>query len=156
MTMNLYPYAWNCIIGKMPVLLCKLLSDPLRCRDEMGQLPKRGIYVFYESGKPVYVGRTNRMKKRIREHGSPSATKAATFAYLVAKRELVDRGTTPAAQSGKPSAHIISAARKRVGEMKFRIVEISDPIEQTLFEVYAAVQLGTTREQGGYNDFENH
>ena len=167
MTTNHNTDAWNCIINKMPVLLFELMSDTLRHRGAMGELPERGIYVFYESGKPIYVGRTNRMRKRIQEHGSPNATKAATFAYLVAKKDLEDIGTAPAVQSGKPSSRItnadvkkhpcvISAARQRIGEMKFRVVEITDPIEQTLFEVYAALVLGTTRAQGGYNDFENH
>lgn len=159
--------AWDSIISKMPALLNALRSDTLRDRRSTGKLPERGIYDFYEGGKPVYVGRTNRMKQRIREHSSPSATKAATFAYLVAKMDLEAKGIEPEAKSGKPSSRItnadlekypgiISTARERVGKMQFRVVEISDPIEQTLFEVYAAVQLGTTREQGGYNDFENH
>lgn len=167
MATNRNLYDWDSINSKMRVMLCKLMSDTPRHRDAMGKLPERDIYVFYENGKPIYVGRTNRMKQRIREHGSPNATKAATFAYLVAKKELKDKCTVPAAQPGKPSSRItntdvekrpciIRAARKRVGEMKFRVVEVSDPIEQTLFEVYAAVQLGTTLEQGGYNDFENH
>ena len=164
---NHKPQVWEDAVDKMPVLLCKLKSDTLRHRDDMGKLPERGIYVFYEGGKPIYVGRTNRMKRRVREHGSQSATKAATFAYLVAKRELEVKGVAPEAKPGKPSSRItkadvdkypgiISAARERVGKMQFRVVEITDPIEQTLFEVYAAVQLRTTREQGGYNDFENH
>ena len=160
-------YDWNSISIKMRGLLCKLMSDTPRRRDAMGELPERGIYVFYESGKPIYVGRTNRMRKRIQEHGSPSATKASTFAYLVAKRELEAIGISPVAQSGKPTSRItnkdvekhpciINAARERIGKMLFRVVEITDPIEQTLFEVYAALALETTRQQGGYNDFENH
>ena len=40
--------------------------------------------------------------------------------------------------------------------MGIRVVEVNDPIEQVVFEVYAALELGTTREQGGFNDFENH
>ena len=164
---NHKPQVWEDVVDKMPVLLCKLKSDTLRHRDDTGKLPEQGIYVFYEGGKPIYVGRTNQMKRRIRNHGSQSATTAATFAYLVAKRELEVKGITPEVKPGKPSSRItntdvakypgiISAARERVGKMQFRVVEITDPIEQTLFEVYAAVLLGTTREQGGYNAFENH
>ena len=151
----------------MPGLLCKLKSDTLRCRNATGKLPKRGIYVFYEGGKPIYVGRTNDMRRRIREHGSLNPTKAATFAYLIAKRKLKAKGIVPEAKSGKPASRItnadvenhpgiIKAARKRARKMQFRVVKVTDPIEQTLFEVYAALQLGTMRQQGGYNDFENH
>jgi hypothetical protein len=42
-------------------------------------------------------------------------------------------------------------AKERVGRMTVRVIEITDPIEQTLFEVYAALALATP-----YNDFENH
>lgn len=163
---NRRPQTWGDVVGKMPRLLCKLRSDTLRCRDAMGELPKRGIYVFYEGGKPIYVGRTNDMRRRILEHGSPNPTKAATFAYLIAKRELKAKGIVPEAKSGKPASRItnadvekhrgiIKAARKRVCKMQFRVVKVTDPIDQTLFEVYAALQLGTMRPDG-YNDFENH
>ena len=40
--------------------------------------------------------------------------------------------------------------------MEFRVVEIADPIEQTMFEIYAALRLKTTLEHCGYNDFQNH
>ena len=160
------PQTWDDVVGKMPGLLCKLKSDRLRCRAAIGKLPERGIYVFYEDGKPIYVGRTNDMRRRIREHGSRNATKAATFAYLIAKKELKAKGIVPEAKPGKPASRItnadvenhpdiIRAAGKRVCKMQFRVVKVTDPIEQTLFEVYAALQLGTMQ-QGGYNDFENH
>ena len=35
--------------------------------------------------------------------------------------------------------------------MKVRVVEIEDPIDQTIFEVYAHMELGTK-----FNSFENH
>ena len=46
-------------------------------------------------------------------------------------------------------------AKARVRRMEFRVVEIADPIEQTVFEVYAALRLPTIRPHG-YNDFQNH
>ena len=164
---NQKPQAWEDVADKMPKYLSALQSDTLRNRDKPCKLPEQGIYVFYENDKPIYVGRTNRMPKRILEHGSPTPTRAATFAYLVAKRELECRGITPEPKPGKPASRItnadvekhpgvISAARKRISKMQFRVVEINDPIEQTIFEVYATLNLGTTRQQGGYNDFDNH
>ena len=44
-----------------------------------------------------------------------------------------------------------SEAKERVRNMTIRIVEIRDPIEQTIFEVYAHMKLGTP-----FNSFENH
>ena len=40
--------------------------------------------------------------------------------------------------------------KERVSRMKIRTIEISDPIEQTLFEVYTHLELKTK------NKFENH
>ena len=160
---------WKDVADRMPRLLGILDSNNLRSCDDLSDIPKKkkGIYVFYENDEPIYVGRTNRLRERISEHGSQSPTKSATFAYLLAKSKLEDKGTIPEQKSGKPSSRItnadvekypciISAARKRVSKMQFRVVEITDAIEQTIFEVYAALMLGTTRQQGGYNDFEPH
>lgn len=51
---------------------------------------------------------------------------------------------------------LFDATKKSVRCMGIRVVEINNPIEQAVFEVYAALELGTTQEQGGFNDFENH
>ena len=46
---------------------------------------------------------------------------------------------------------LFNEAARRVRLMKVQVVAISDPIEQTVFEVYAAMKLDTP-----YNSFENH
>lgn len=43
------------------------------------------------------------------------------------------------------------AAKARIRAMEVRFVEESDPVCQTLLEVYAAIALGTP-----YNDFDTH
>lgn len=106
-----------------------------------------GIYVFYENGQPIYVGRTNRkrMKKRIAEHFKPYSNKnSATFAYLLAQE-----------MKNSPSSDIQAydpdflKAKERVSRMEIRTIEIDDPIVQTIFEPYAAHKLYTLR----YNSF---
>ena len=42
-------------------------------------------------------------------------------------------------------------ARKRVSEMKIRVVQIDDQVTQALFEIYVALALEAT-----YNDFSTH
>ena len=70
------PRTWGAIADRLPVLLNKLTeSDPI-VRDRRGSLPiipDKGIYVFYESEKPLYVGRSDRMRSRILEHVRPSS-----------------------------------------------------------------------------------
>jgi hypothetical protein len=74
------------IIEQMSVLLEKLISSPLRSRENLSNLPQRGIYVFYEDGQAICVGRTNRMRERIMEHGRQGSThNNAPFAFNLAK-----------------------------------------------------------------------
>jgi excinuclease UvrABC nuclease subunit len=52
----------------------------------MPTIPSKGVYVFYEDNKPIYVGRSNRMRKRIKEHFAISSTHhSATFAFKLAR-----------------------------------------------------------------------
>ena len=60
-------------VGRMSGLLYELKAKPLLNRDELKNIPKSGIYVFYDEGKSLYVGRSNRLKERIMEHGRPSS-----------------------------------------------------------------------------------
>lgn len=149
------------LVDKMPGLLQRMAAQPLRTRDNLAGIPEKGIYVFYENNKPIYVGRSNRMKERIQEHSRPSSKHtSATFAFLLALNQFKEGGTrrgTPDNLTRK-ELEIIPKFNKfflkeksRVAEMKIRAVEMDNQIEQTLFEVYAAMALNTT-----YNDFKTH
>lgn len=154
---------WENLIDKMPGLLQTLESDNPRSPDKPGKLPDKGCYVLYEDDDAIYVGRSKKLPKRIKQH--VSNTISATFAYLLAKKCLTDRGIKPKKKSGKPSSRItkedvedypctLKAARDRVSKMQFRVVEINDAHEQYAFELYAALKLGTTLAQGGFNSFK--
>ena len=154
---------WPNVVARMPDLLTELKGDRLRNRDGLGKLPDRGVYVFYEKGKPLYVGRTNGMRQRIQVHGRPSSThNSASFAYLLAveraSRQGVDCRSQPRKELERDSefSRWFSEAKERVSRMQCRVVAVPDAIEQAVFEVHAALELGTTRPQGGYNDFETH
>lgn len=146
------------VIAKMPVLLEGLQSSPALSRDDLGQIPKRAIYVFYENDDPLYVGRSNRLRLRLLEHGRPSAERnTATFAFLLAAEEVGKRGLIfqsmqkTAWQNVPEFRELFRQAKDRVSKMKVRVVEVTDPVDQTVFEVYAALALRTP-----YNKFETH
>ena len=64
-------------------------------------IPDKGIYVFYESGKPLYVGRSDRMRGSILEHGRPSSLhNSATFAFLLAMKTATYKAQLYAFLSG--------------------------------------------------------
>jgi hypothetical protein len=149
---------WNGLVKRMPALLKQLTSQPLRSWNDRGILPQKGVYVFYERGKPMYVGRTNNMSDRLNRHSRPSSRhNSATFAFNIAKREAIKRGMN--VQMDRNQLQVVSAfsklfyeAKARVSKMPVRVIQINSPIEQTLFEVYAAICLNTRQ----YNDFDTH
>ena len=114
----------------------------------------KGIYVLYERGRPMYVGRSDNLADRLLEHGQPSGdSETATFAFNIAKQEIP--GATSVVrkdlQKDKDFQLLFDAAKERVRRMEVRVVGVADPIEQTIFEVYAHLELQTP-----FNSFENH
>jgi predicted GIY-YIG superfamily endonuclease len=121
------------------------------------QMPVAGVYVFYEKDKPLYVGRTNRMKQRLRYHSRESANDAP-FAFRLA-REMTGYTTATYQEIGsrknllsKPEfREAFSEAKARIREMEIYFVEETEQIRQALLEIYVAVVLDTP-----YNDFKTH
>ena len=145
-------------IQRMPILLNELKGKPLLNRHELEGIPKSGVYVFYREDKPLYVGRSNRLKERIQEHGRPSSDHySATLAFNMAKermnfnrnkRRLATRNELEKAPGFKKAFFL---TKKQVAEMQVKVIEIEDQIAQALFEIYAALTLNTK-----YNDFSTH
>jgi len=123
------------------------------------ELPNRGIYLFSEGADHLYVGRTNRMRERLRGHCIPSGSHfTATFAFRIA-RKTTGRIAASYSKSGSRAellkeeafAAAFEAAKRRITSMDLRYVEETDPTRQALLEIYAATVLKTP-----YNDFDNH
>ena len=147
-------------IDKLPVLLDRLVNYPLMPRSKLVNIPDKGIYVFYEDGCPIYVGRTNRMRGRIMEHGRQSSNhNTAPFAFNIAKKSATEIGTVIARSRSElekdpvfVSLSLFLEAKDKVSKMLTRVIEVDDPIIQTLFEVYASIALNTVV----YNHFDTH
>ena len=123
-----------------------------------------GIYVLYEDNLPIYVGRSDRLADRLLEHSRPSSgSESASFAFNLAKKKFRENNSGRELETDSMSRKdfakdptfkpLFAAAKKRVSEMQVRVVEVTDPIEQSLLEVYAHLDLGTDPE---LNSFENH
>lgn len=114
-----------------------------------------GFYVFYEENEAQYVGRTNqgRMKKRLEEHSARySNQNSATFAFRIAKKEK----DQPELKTIATYDDVFVKAKNRVGNMKIKVIEVNNPIIQTMFEPYLAFKLKTLVSDGKYNDFNTH
>ena len=160
------PQTWEAVAGRLPILLNQLTGSNPIVRDKQGGIPtvpQKGIYTFYESDKLLYVGRSDRIRERILEHGRPSSLhNSATFAFLLAM-EIAECAGIDCAGKTRDDLQIagdfkplFDQAKRRVRNMAIKVVGVDDAIEQSVFEVYAALYLKTTRAHGGYNDFENH
>lgn len=122
-------------------------------------MPKRGVYLFSENGAHLYVGRSNTMRKRYKQHtnqGSPH--NQASFAYKLACEKC--NMPPPTYKKGDGQAERLKApilaaefikAKDRVRAMDYRCVEEADPKRQFMLEAYACIALETP-----YNNFENH
>ena len=144
-------------IDKLPGLMEQLKNSNLIPTDKLQTVPAKGIYVFYENEKPVYVGRSNNIKARIQIHCRPSSGHGgATFAFILAREDADNLGINTKIErkileDESRFSDLYTKAKARVSKMHVKAVEIDDPILQTLFEVYAAVELKTK-----YNAFDNH
>ena len=143
-------------VAEMPELFRKLESTSLQSRDQL-DVPQQGIYIFYEDGVPLYVGRSNGLRERIQTHARPSSSRySATFAFLLAyenaeEHNIPTNATRKELEQDPEFAELFRKAKQRVADMKVRTVEVRDQISQALFEIYAALESETR-----YNDFATH
>ena len=115
----------------------------------------RGVYLFSEGDDHLYVGRTNRLRSRRKEHLS-GRSNDAPFAFKLARIETghlnAKAGLTRSElEKNEIFALAFTAAKDRVAAMDFRWVEEADADRQCLLEIYTAIALGAR-----FNDFENH
>jgi predicted GIY-YIG superfamily endonuclease len=119
-------------------------------------LPRECIYLFSEGGSHLYVGRTRRLRNRLRQHSIPAAQhNQAGFAFRLARERTgrleasYNKKDSRKALQGDPAfAAAFDEAKGRIRKMDLRFVEEHDPLKQALLEIYVSVVLGTP-----YNDF---
>ena len=143
---------WEAIHRMKPLMDQLRRGEERRC-DDYSDAPRKSVYVLYEKGIPIYVGRSNNMRNRIREHGAVSSDRySATFAFKLL-REALNKPEGRAEDIERAHKGEYRRQRERVRAMTFRAVAITDQLEQTLFETYAIIEMGTAPK---YNDFETH
>jgi len=136
-----------------------ILMKPLSMLALPSKLPEKCIYLLSEEKNHLYVGRTRRLRQRLRQHSIAGAQhNQAVFAFKLA-REMT--GRLAAAYSAAGSRKSLCAepefseafkrAKYRVRNMDLRFVEEADPTRQALLEIYVSVVLHTR-----YNDFDTH
>jgi hypothetical protein len=136
--------------GKFEVLM---RMEPVTLAGLPRKVPQSGIYLFSEGQLHLYVGRSKRLRERLRYHCG--SAKDAPFAFKLA-RELT--GNIKAAYSTEGSrSQLLSddkflvafqTSKDRIRQMDIRFVEEADSNRQALLEIYATISLAAP-----YNDF---
>ena len=133
------------LVAKQPLTLATLTRDA----------EKSGIYLFSEDGKNLYIGRSRKIRSRLRMHVGHYA--GASFAVKLArldtgrKTSYTTKDSTKELMNDPKFLAAFEKARERIRQMEVRYVEESDCNRQALLEIYATLALGTP-----YNDFETH
>jgi predicted GIY-YIG superfamily endonuclease len=132
---------------------------PVKITTMSKDAPSKAVYLFSEDGQHLYVGRTNHLRNRMRQHSVPGAQhNQAVFAFRLARQETGRTSAAYSAEGGRVAlskdpafAQAFLTAKARIRKMDLRFVEETDPFRQALLEIYAAVALETP-----HNDFETH
>ena len=111
----------------------------------------RGCYVFVDGTRPFYVGISKKVIERVRQHLRGRTHFEATLAYRMAERGTAKR-TRDVNMSDPAFSERFERQKKHLARSQVAFVEVSNPLELYLFEVYAAMALGT----GLWNSFETH
>lgn len=141
---------------EIPDLFRAIMNSPFRSFEETKRLKDPGIYVLFEFGVPVYVGRTRNIGQRLKSHTTPSINKAS-FAIKLARIDTKNYATYKK-ESGKKElfkneafVHKVIANVERIKTMEVKFLIVTDPIHQYLLELYAALELGTSQ-----SEFDTH
>jgi len=107
----------------------------------------KGLYVWFNQGKPFYVGIAKNVINRLAQHVKQPNHNAASMAYKVASRVLkveVDNR----AQYPKPK---IKRIQNWLLQQQVSFVQVTDNDKLAAFEIFAAIKLKTV-----LNSFETH
>lgn len=138
-------------VARMPELFDQLMSCELfNMKVKASWKNLHAVYVFYDAdGTPCHTGRTRNLQSRIRAH-SANSHHSASFAFkrtrqaLGVKATYRPQGSRAELLNDPAFRREFDRQRGEIGQMMLRFVEIECPIEQHLFELYAALRLGTS------------
>lgn len=111
-----------------------------------------GCYLFIEKGCPLYVGISRGVVGRLFQHLTSTNHLSGSLAYYIAKCQSDPGGTREENMNDGAFRALFDDSQRRLEQCNIATVEISNSVELHLFEVYAAMELGT----GEFNTFRTH
>jgi hypothetical protein len=111
-----------------------------------------GCYVFVERDKPVYVGISRKVIKRLVQHINSASHYSASLVYRIAFEDFPHEMRRDQAMKDDTFRSVFFSAQNRLRQMSLAAVEVKNDLELYLFEVYAAMRLDTSV----WNTFRTH
>lgn len=119
-----------------------------------------GCYVLQEKEKPIYVGISRGVLKRLRQHLLGELESTASLAYSMAKRKHGDTtgtgeilaGTRKSVMEKLKTGTAFKETQTYLRGLSVGMVPIENPLELYVFEAYAAMALKTS----DWNTFRTH
>ncbi|TGM04823.1 endonuclease [Leptospira barantonii] len=110
-----------------------------------------GCYVFSEGEEHKYVGISRNVVLRLRQHLKGKNFTHSSLAFKITKKKMNLGLTNKESMRNEEFLKEFRNVQKRISTWGLSVIEISDPVELYLFEVYASLKLNTV-----YNNFETH
>lgn len=111
-----------------------------------------GCYVFLDGTKPIYVGISRKVVRRLTQHLNTDTHYSASLVYQMAREDYPHEMKRAQAMKDEQFKEVFLQVQERLRAMSFAFIPIENDLELYLFEVYAAMALDT----GTWNTFRTH
>lgn len=111
-----------------------------------------GCYVFLDVDRPVYVGISRTVVKRLLQHLNFETHSAASLVYKMANGDFPHEMKRDQAMKDDQFREVFLTAQGRLRDMSVAFVQIDNDLELYLFEVMASMHLDTDT----WNTFRTH
>lgn len=111
-----------------------------------------GCYVFIDNLKPIYVGISRNIIKRLTQHLNHDSHFSASLVYKMATEDFPHEMKRDQAMRDEQFRDVFLHNQSRLQNMKVAYIQIQNDLELYLFEVYASMKLDTDT----WNTFRTH
>ena len=142
-----------------PKFFSELVIEPLlKFRVDKIDHGRSGIYILYENGLPVYVGRTRNLQSRFRAHVTQSHNSASFALKRTRTRHIEIAKATYKSENSRQSivehplyGETFKDEINAIKGMSFRFLDVPDPIDQYFLELFTTMELGL--DLSGFNSY---
>lgn len=141
---------------KNPITASEIVGYKSATKEALSKVGKEvdfpGCYVFIDAGKPVYVGISRGLVKRLTQHLNYDSHYSASLVYKMASEEYPHEMKRDQAMKDEQFREVFFTKQEQLQNMTIAYIEIQNDLELYLFEVYASMKLDTDT----WNTFRTH